>query len=93
MRVDMIFEELDWNFDAAAVGPRREDARPRLRAWVKSDTGEPAELVAYTEDAGPDAGLWYLCFPRRQYQPVAQGREKDISSAQRRVFNVWVAMR
>jgi len=81
------FEDILWYFDSAATGPRPEDYTPRWRAWVKSSRGEPAELVAYERDA-----RWYLCLPHRQYPAVAEGKELSLEAAQRRVFNVWMAM-
>jgi len=77
---DLTFEEVVWHFDAAATGPRQ-------RARIESSNGEPAELAAYERD-----GRWYLCLPHRQYPAVAEGKEQDLVSAQRRVFRVWMAM-
>jgi hypothetical protein len=74
------FEDIKWFHDPAASGPR-------LRAWIESSKGEHAELVAYLD------GAWALGFPKRQYPYVAQGKEADVESAQKRVFRVWKAMR
>lgn len=71
--------DVAWNYDPSASGPRR-------RAFISSDTGEPAELVAY-EDGG-----WAVGLPRRQYPWIAAGKESCLQNAQRRAYKVWRAL-
>lgn len=73
------FDALVWEFDPAASGSRR-------RAFIDASIGEPAELIAYSD------GTWYLRLPQRRYPSGANGAERDLAAAQRRVFRVWVAM-
>lgn len=70
------FDEVDWAYDSAASGPRR-------RAFIESDDGEPAELVAYED------GAWGLGMPHRRYPYVAEGLTDNLEDAQRAVYMVW----
>lgn len=81
MQKDPPLDAVVWHADPAASGLR-------LRAWVESPAGEPAELCVYDRE-----GDWHVGLPQTQYQWVASGTAHSVEDGKRRAYHTWLVMR